>query len=945
MNNITLILPTNGRPLFAGKNLLERITFTERYSLIDDTVEIPTQELLANKIAMKAFIHMLIDFEKLDINRTDEDYKLLVRFPLFLDSQFVQEWEEDKIWKNFNLDNHIIKTYEEKINGKTPSIAYMPSVCGYANEIWKYYFLNASLIDLVTLIDDSIKCIDNYIEKRVYKKNTDLEINISNIAHFFKLEAVDIFALHWMSILFNSHLNHIDKLWSRLLSINSYNATKFFGTIEKSLGISTGSMLDRLSTNKPLINCLLFKEVSTSNLSNDLIKNNCRSTFEGVFSEIFTSLQQKTLRTNYGADNSIINEFIKQNHETPLALSHWDYLNGILNVWRTQLITTPTKILFYGEKGCGKTSLAISLLNSIKMDIFMPVDKDNESYMISSYLVKQMDNACLLVNNNKELFLKENIVDLNDINLIWTVDTLDKIPEHQLKHFDYIYNLSDIPFENRLNFANDKFKDHNLAIKIAQQLKTFGSIEKASTLVSTEDEWKTIYPHVNIEKRKLGDNFQVVDYNSFKDIPDLSGYKDLYRSFDTILDLFNNPYKYKRLDAKIPKGFLIEGKPGTGKTLFVKQIAKRSQLPLIVANSSQLAKNLNELKDVFDYARLIAPCILFFDEIDTLLTNPQTPFSVDTDKQQILNTMLSELDGVKSLTGVIVLGTTNHLKNISPIALRSGRISEVISVGIPSSSDRIEIWESYLTTKPTEMINYEHLSKISNGFSGADIAEAANQSALIAAYENSDLITTEHIDKACESVLFGRADGQLIINNDVLLKTATHEVGHALMALNFNRDVGRVTIVPRQGALGVTHVLQEEGFYNFNKTEMEEMICIFLGGIAAEKVIFGEYDSGGASDLDTISRKIFQAYMSLGFSSTVGPIATQTIDKMSEKRLIALEEESTDLVNKLFIKTVDLLTNNKQLLLKCADELFTLRSLSGEVIERWRNELKNINSL
>lgn len=943
MNNITLILPTNGRPLFAGKNLLERITFTERYSLVDDTVEITTEELLANKIAMKAFIHMLIDFEKLDIQRTDEDYKLLVRFPLFLDSEFVKEWEKDKIWKKFDLENHIIKTYEEKINGKTPSIAYTPSVCGYANEIWKYYFFNVPLIDLVTLIEDSIKCLDNYIENRSCKKNTNLEINVSNVSHFFKLEDIDEFSLYWLSILFNSNLNHIDNLWNRLLKINSYNATKFFGTVEKALGVSMGTILDRLTVNKPLINSLLFNEVSTNNLSNDMIKNNCSPSIEGVFSEIFTSLHQKTLRTNYGVHNSIINDFIKQNCETPLDLNHWDYLNGILNVWRTQLISSPTKILFYGEKGCGKTSLAISLLKSVKMDIFMPIDNDKESYMISSYLVKQMNNACLLVNNNKELFLKENIVDLNDISLIWTVDTLDKIPENQLSHFDYIYNLSDIPFDNRLKFANEKFTDHNLAIKIAQQLKTFGSIEKASTLVSTEEDWKTIYPHVNIEKRKIGDNFQVFDYNSFKDIPDLAGYKNLYQSFDTILDLFKNPYKYKRLEAKIPKGFLIEGRPGTGKTLFVKQIAKRSQLPLIVANSSQLAKNLTELKDVFDYARLIAPCILFFDEIDTLLTNPQSSFGINTEKQQILNTMLSELDGIKSLTGVIVLGTTNHLKNISPIALRSGRISEVISVGIPSSSDRIEIWESYLTTKPTESIDYERLSKISNGFSGADIAEAANQSALIAAYDDAEYITDTHLDKACENVLFGRADGQIVINKESLYKTAIHEIGHALMALNFNKEVGRVTIVPRQGSLGITHMLQEEGFHNFTKTELEEMICIFLGGIAAENVIFGEYESGGSSDLDIISRKIFQAYMTLGFSEVIGPIATQTIDNMSEKRLILLEDESTDLVKKLFAETVGFLNSHKDLLKSWADELFDLRSVSGEVINRWNDDLKHNN--
>lgn len=943
MNSIDLLLPKNGRPLFAGKILLERISFNQRYNESSESDAISKEELLANKIALKAFSNALIEFDSCGIQRSEDDYKLLINFPLFLEESFVKEWEVDKIWKKFNVEDYILNTYEEKISGKTPSIAYTPSKCGYANEIWKTYFLNAPLAELVSLIETSISYLDNYIENREHTRNSTIEINIKDIAQYFQLGPEDVYTLYWSTVLFDSKLNHVNKLWERLLTINSFNAIKFFGFIETALGCPNETMLNRLTADKPLVNYLLFQEVSNKNVTNDMIKKNSGKDWFSIWNSIITPLNKETLKVNYRADNeTIISKFLKIPEKTDLDLKNWDYLNGIISIWKTQLITSPTKILFYGAKGCGKTSLSLSLLDSIGLNVFSPVEEDLDSYLIAVRIIKNINNSALLVNESKELFKNPKILKNIDYNLIWNVENLEDIPENYLKQFDYIYNLSEIPFENRLEFSKSKFIDQNLAIKIAQQLKTFGSIEKAATLVTNEADWKTVYPHVNIEKRNVGKNFQVIDYSTFKDIPNLAGYKDLYKSFDTILDLFNNPYKYQRLNAKTPKGFLIEGAPGTGKTLFVKQIAKKSQLPLIVANSSQLAENLEELKDVFDYARLISPCILFFDEIDTLLTNPITPFSIDSKKQQILNAMLSEIDGVKSLAGVIVLGTTNHLRNISPIALRSGRISEIISVGIPSTSDRIEIWESYLSTKPTETVDYAKLSKISNGFSGADIAEASNQSALIAAYDNSEIITAKHIDRACENVLFGRADGQLIVTHESRWKTAVHEVGHALMALKFNREVGRVTVVPRQGALGITHMLKEEGFHSFTKTQLKEFVAIFLGGIVAEKVIFKEYESGGSSDLDMISKKVYSAYMTLGFSDSIGPIATKSFDSLSEKRKIILEDESSALVKEIFKETEDFLMSSKALLNECAEELLKERSVSIETTSQWKIKLVSL---
>jgi cell division protease FtsH len=944
-NTIALLLPEKGRPLFAGKTLLERIQFNTQYNRYSEAYFIKKEEIRANIIALKTFASILLTLNAQRIKKDKEIYDLLIDFPLFLDQEFVHNWENEKPWKKYRLESHVLNGYEDIINGQSPSLAYSPSESGYSNRVWEQFFINSDANVIIDIIQKSIVSLENYLSEREDKEVSVLEKNIYQLKETFSLCDEDVFTLYWTNTLFDSNLSHVNKVWVHALELFQYNTQLFFNLIESRMGVPDNTMLYRLTAKKPLVSLFFYESLSITNKPHDILKENQPQNWSTVWNNIATDLLKDNIRIDFSLEHkTILDNLIHLEQSEKLPLESWDYLNGILNIWKAQLGEGNTKILFHGLKGCGKTSLALSLLKTLNFEVYSPVKDDIEHLVRSVIFTNYLPKSALIIEGHKEFLKESKFLEYCKSNLIYNVENITDIPKDILDHFDYVYDLSDIPFDVRLAYSKTLFENSNLAIKIAQQLKTFGSIKKASSLVSNETDWKTIYPHVNIEKGKIGEYFHVLDHNSFKDIPVLAGYDTLYDTFNNILDLFENPHKYEQFSAKVPKGLLIEGAPGTGKTLFVKHIAKKTQLPLIVANSPQLANNLDGVAEIFNFARMSAPCILFFDEIDTLLINPDTPFGKDSRKQQLLNTMLSEIDGIKSLTGVLIVGTTNYYHQISPIALRSGRLSETVSISVPNSKDRSAIWESYLSSKPTENIDYTNLAKMSGGFSGADIAEAANQSALLAAYENSNVISLKHINKACEIITLGRPNHQLFVDPLAMNKTAVHEVGHALMAIHHGVEVNRVTIVPRQGALGVTSTLEKEGFYCFSKDDLKNKISIFLGGIIAEQVIFGSFESGGSSDLDVIYKKIYQAYSKLGFSDIIGPIGSD-INNWSEHRKIQIEKESTDLVNLIFKKTLDLLTAYKPLIDSFSKELLEHKSLSIEDITHWKEELDKLKTI
>ncbi len=936
-NTIDILLPKNGRPLFKGVKLLEKISFNNKYGKKDENIIIKKDYIQANILGLKC---LSIYFKELDIkglNINKEDFEILKNLPLFINEKFVQYWEKDCPWNDFRIDKTIINKYADLLNSNKPSNAY-DSNNNLCNIVWEYYVINSNIEDIVDIIDTSVAYLNKYLNDRPTNNISAFENNILNLIDSFKLNKIDSKVLYWLSVLLGTEDENVKKTLMLIIKKHNYNSNVFFNIIEDTLNLDSGIILSRLKKESPLIKFNIFKPCLDNNQDFNFIDTS--NEWKNIWDKLTTDVFRNNIRIDHKMnDLSMIDNIILKNKEGFIPINKWEYLNGMIEIWKSNMINSKTKILFYGEKGTGKRSLSLSLLNTIKLNIYELPEKEYTIDMLELGLntVECLNDSAIILTNNIETLNKIKNFNDNNVNIIWNVEKISDISKDILEEFDYIYDLSNIPFENRLEYANELFEDKNLAIKISQQLKTFAGIYKASTLVKSDKDWKTIYPHVNIEKPKENDFFKVLDYSAFKSIPEMSGYNDLDDSFKEILDIFENPYKYEKNNIKVPKGFILEGHPGTGKTLFVKQIAKKIQLPLIVANTNHLVENVNEICNLFDFARASSPCILFFDEIDMLLNNPDEGLRKDTRKQMVLNTMLSEIDGVKSLAGVTIVGTTNNMSSISLAAIRSGRLSKIIKLNIPDFKSRKEIWMSYLLNKEKEHIDIDHIAKISSGFTGADIAEAVNEAALNAAY-NNESINLSYIINSCETIMFGRPNG-IYITEESKIKTAVHEVGHAIIAMHYDKEVNRVTIVPRQSALGVTSIIEEEGHHNLSISDMNINISILLAGIAAEKVIFEDYESGGSSDLKRSFELVSDCFLMYGFNEKIGKVFDPDRKNWSENKKLTFETEVKEYIDKKFEDVISILKNYKELIDDFSKDLIKHKSLSIEDLKIWKNKM------
>lgn len=953
-SSIELLLPEKGRPLFRGKALLELIQYEEQHKRKNPLLTIDYLKSLI--LTLKGFSNLLISLSFEHKSLSSKEISLLKKLPLFVSESFYISWEIDKIWKKLSVDNATKMKYELVLKGNKPSIAYCDLKNADIDMIWTEFLKQSEISTLVNILDLTIHHLSLFLAEKQKKNSCEIDKKFIILKNKFNLPEHEINNLYLLYIIFNNNKEDISDFWNYIVEQKNCNSNQFFSFVETTFDIQPNALKYLFSKKSVLVNLGFLSHISFSDKKNDLLlyNNNNQSV-----SYIFKSLILPELIQALESNDNIIENFINFSTEKTLDISEWYYLNGLIDVFKNHLVHEPTKILLHGDKGCGKTSFALSLLNhsgytsvvdfnaSLESNIdfyFSETIKKNieKKYMITSYYCKNQKNTALYIDGDNDLLKLTDFNFMPNTTMIWTINSISHIPEHTLSQFDYIYDLSDISIEKRIEYSNKLFNDSNLAIKVAQQLRNFGSIKKASRIVKSENDWKEIYPHINLERKKESHTYSFLDFNEIKHSPDFIGYDSIHKNFESILDIFNNPLHYKKLKANTPKGIILSGSPGNGKTLFVKNIAKKIKLPMIIANNESLMNNPENIKQLFLVAKNNAPCILFFDEIDSLLLDPTTHNGIDSEKQKILNSMLTHLDGINSLSGVLVIGTTNRLKHISKSAIRSGRLSEVVHINPPNHYDRYKLWEYYLKNKPCMDINIEVLSNISLGFSCSDIAEAVNQAALEAAYQSNNVITMQHLDDACQSMLWGKNNLDVLVDNNSLYKTAIHEAGHALLALKNNITVNRVTIIPKQESLGLTHLLKNEYKYTFTKKEYLDYVAILLGGIAAEYVVYGNYESGGSSDLTHVQSILQQCISQFGFSAVLGPIAAPPMHEMSQKMKEKIENESSIFAKSLFSETINWLENNKALLEQCAQELLHHKTLGSEYIDKWKATINNI---
>ncbi|EGC31386.1 hypothetical protein DICPUDRAFT_39991 [Dictyostelium purpureum] len=431
---------------------------------------------------------------------------------------------------------------------------------------------------------------------------------------------------------------------------------------------------------------------------------------------------------------------------------------------------------------------------------------------------------------------------------------------------------------------------------------------------------------------------------------DVAGLGEAKVEIEEFVNFLKNPKKFHDIGAKIPRGAILVGPPGTGKTLIAKATAGEANVPFFSTSGSDFVEMFvgvgpSRVRDLFDLARKNAPCIVFIDEIDAIgRARGQGGFSGGNDEREnTLNQLLVEMDGFTPLKNVVVLAATNRPDILDKALLRPGRFDRRITIDNPDLKSREEIFRVHLANLVLDKsINYaEKLSKLTPGFSGADIANVCNEAALIAARRNADLITLEHFDAAIDRIIGGLEKKNKVLSPQEKKTVAYHEAGHAVVSwfLKHCHPLLKVSIVPRGvAALGYAQYLPKEQFLQ-NKEQIFDMMCMALGGRVAEQLTFGTITTGAQDDLQKITKMAYSQISIYGMNEKVGPLSFPRRDNSdltrpySEETAELVDEEVRKLLKAAYDRTKELLIEHKDGLESVAKLLLEKEVIHYEEVE------------
>lgn len=395
---------------------------------------------------------------------------------------------------------------------------------------------------------------------------------------------------------------------------------------------------------------------------------------------------------------------------------------------------------------------------------------------------------------------------------------------------------------------------------------------------------------------------------SFKDV---KGCDEALEEVKDIVDFLKSPGKFREIGAKIPKGILLVGQPGTGKTLLAKAVAGEAKVPFFFISGSDFVEmfvgvGASRVRDLFANAKKESPCIIFIDEIDAVGRKRGVGYNGGNDeKEQTLNQLLVEMDSFSMREGIVVLGATNRADVLDKAILRPGRFDRHVHVGVPDYKGRKEILGVHLAkVKYSKKIDVDAIAKSTTGFTGADLANLVNESALRAIKDGRKQVETQDLEFAKDKLMLGPERKSMTLAKKERENTAYHEAGHALVSLVLpeGNKLHKVTIVPRGGALGVTHYLEEEGVYTKSKKSLERELRVLYGGRVAEEIIFGDVTNGAVNDIERAT-KIAKAMVCDWGLSKLGPISYG--DYKSSINPMFQEEGSNDIISEETAKKIN----------------------------------------
>ena len=384
----------------------------------------------------------------------------------------------------------------------------------------------------------------------------------------------------------------------------------------------------------------------------------------------------------------------------------------------------------------------------------------------------------------------------------------------------------------------------------------------------------------------LGEKGQVYDDTERKTkikFKDVAGLDEEKEELIEIVDFLKKPEKFSKMGAKIPKGVLLYGKPGTGKTLIAKAIAGEADVPFISMSGSEFIEmfaglGASRVRKLFERARKLSPCIVFIDEIDAIGARRTSNSGAETENNQTLNQLLVEMDGFSSEETIIVLAATNRPEMLDKALLRPGRFDRQITIPVPDLKGRLEILKIHAEDKKlSDDVNLESIAEDTAGFTGAELANILNEAAIIATINKHDEIENSDIEEAVKKVTVGLEKKTRVYSEKDKKLTAYHEAGHAVVSryLPTQTDVKEVSIIPRGVAGGYTMYKSDEDKYYISKTEMEEKMISLLGGRAAEQLVLDDISTGASNDIEVATRIAREMVTKYGMSDNLGPIDFQ----------------------------------------------------------------------
>ena len=431
---------------------------------------------------------------------------------------------------------------------------------------------------------------------------------------------------------------------------------------------------------------------------------------------------------------------------------------------------------------------------------------------------------------------------------------------------------------------------------------------------------------------------------------DVAGEDEAKENLTEIVEYLHDPEKYKEIGASMPKGILLVGPPGTGKTMLAKAVAGEANVPFFSMSGSEFVEmfvgmGASKVRDLFKQAKEKAPCIVFIDEIDAIGKKRDGQVGGNDEREQTLNQLLTEMDGFEGNNGVIILAATNRPESLDPALLRPGRFDRRVPVELPDLKGREEILKVHARKiKVADNVDFNKIARMASGASGAELANIVNEAALRAVRDGRKFATQADLEESIEVVIAGYQKKNAILTDKEKRIVAYHEIGHALVAAKQTNSapVQKITIVPRtSGALGYTMQVEEEGnHYLMSKEEMENKIATLTGGRAAEEIAFGSVTTGASNDIEQATKLARGMITRYGMSKDFDMVAMETVTNQylggdssltcSMETQTAIDKEVVELVKKQHEKAGQILMENRAKLDELSQYLYEKETITGE---------------